>query len=183
MKFSTILSIAAVFVVAVAAGPTPVEENTVAAVPEVYEELSPFLGAPIEGGVDKREDTKTAELVAAASLIFEDVGPLAEDVEIETRSLEKRGLQCKKGYGLCPKSKNKCCQLGGDCCKKGCCNAGSWCYAGGCCKNNQMGCDNKSCCPRNSRCCKGGGCCASNQNCWISAKGKKGCCPVGKICA
>ena len=36
-------------------------------------------------------DARTAELVAAASLIFEDVGPLAEDVHVEARSLAKKG--------------------------------------------------------------------------------------------
>jgi len=59
MKLSTILSIAAIFVVAVAAGPAPVEEYVVAAAPEGLEvlEVSDFLGTPIEGGTKKREGT------------------------------------------------------------------------------------------------------------------------------
>ncbi|KAG0289415.1 hypothetical protein BGZ96_007012 [Linnemannia gamsii] len=184
IKISVLLAFAAV-IAAVVADPI---DATAAASEEPFE-LSDFIGT--HAAPSKRSDAVAATIEAAA-LIFAPQEPVADEAHlIETRNddseveasnvLDKRAV-CPNGYGSCKGQGNKCCQLGGGCCKVGCCKKGYWCYAKLCCPNSSNGCDNKSCCPKGAQCCRGGGCCKKGYNCWRTASGRRGCCPKGKNC-
>ncbi|KAG0319664.1 hypothetical protein BGZ97_001716 [Linnemannia gamsii] len=184
IKISALLAFAAL-IAAVVADPI----DTAAAAAEEFADLTDFVGSSATHV--KRSDS-VAAVVEAAAQIFALHEPVADeahliearddDAGLDARSLDKRAVVCPTGYGSCKGQGNKCCQLGGGCCKKGCCNRGYWCYANLCCPNTSNGCDNKGCCPKGTQCCRGGGCCNKGYNCWRTASGRRGCCPSGKNC-